>query len=77
MCDCRESWSSVDAPSGVLLVLCVRLPQHGSSYARERDRRDPPSERSLALDLLGCVGLGLLGVLVLGLLVAFGSSLGH
>jgi hypothetical protein len=69
----------------VLLILIIILPRTKPSYARnmfgdaarERDRRDPPRKRSLAVDLLGCVGLGILMMLALGLVVALGSSLGH
>lgn len=69
----------------VLLVLIVILrrtrwdyaPNMFGDAARERDRRDPPRKRSLAVDLLGCLGLGILAMFMLGLLVALGSSLGH
>lgn len=69
----------------VLLLLIMILPRIRWGYApdafgdaaRERDLRDPPRKRPLAVDLLGCVGIGILMVLMLGLLVAFGSSLGH
>jgi hypothetical protein len=69
----------------VLLILIMVFPRARLSYARnvfgdaarERDDCDPSRKRSLALDLLGCAGLGILMVIMLGLLVAHGSSLGH
>lgn len=69
----------------VLLVLILVVPHIKLGYApnalgdaaRARDRRDPPRKRPLIVDVLGCAGLGLLLTVALGLLVAFGSSLGH
>lgn len=69
----------------VLLVLIIILPRIKSGYARnqfgdaarERDLRDPPHKRSRIVDVLGCLGLGILAILMLGLLVALGSSVGH
>lgn len=69
---------------GLLVLICI-VARINPGYARtvfgeaarERDQRDPPRKRSLAVDLLGCAGLGILLMLMLGLLVAFGSSLGH
>ncbi|WP_097062339.1 hypothetical protein [Sphingomonas guangdongensis] len=69
----------------VLLVLIIILPRNKSDYARnqfgdaarQRDLRNPPRKRSRIVDLLGCLSLGILAILMLGLLVAFGSSVGH
>lgn len=80
-----ESQTMFVATFVVLLVLIVIVPRIKWGDARdmfgdaagERDQTNSRRKRSLLLDLVGCLGLGFLAILLLGLLVAFGSGLGH